>query len=107
MSLIFDVGATFAVLVLAHLAVLILFERGTSYHISDPVHHLNDDERMRLLATALATPTQSIRSLRVLPEGLGYTKTRLQPFAVRRARCITHQISVRFTGRAIIAVNYS
>lgn len=69
LTLLLDIGAFLAALTVAYLVVLLLFERGTSYGTSEPLHRLNDVERLRLLTRLLSTPAQSVESLQVLREG--------------------------------------
>jgi cardiolipin synthase len=66
---ILNLVAICAAAVLAWLIYLLLFERGASYGTSEPVHHLSDPERLRLLSTLLATPSLPVRSMQVLTEG--------------------------------------
>jgi cardiolipin synthase len=99
MSLILNAGALFAALVLTYLVVLLLFERGTFYRLSDPVHHLNDGDRMRLLTSLLATPAQSVQSLRVIREGPGLYDD--QVTAIRGARSSVHlEAYILYSGRS-------
>jgi cardiolipin synthase A/B len=69
MALILDVLAFGAILLVGFLAYLLLFERGTFYRTSEPIHSLRDDERIRLLSTVLATPFQTVDDIKVLREG--------------------------------------
>jgi cardiolipin synthase A/B len=69
MTLLLNIGAVLAVLLLGLLLFLLLFERGASYRTSVPVHRLDDAERLRILATLLAKPILPIHSLQVLREG--------------------------------------
>jgi cardiolipin synthase len=69
MTLVTDLLILLAFAVLALLLYLILFERGTFYGTSQPVHGLTDAERLRVLSTLLGTPVQSIAHMVVLREG--------------------------------------
>jgi cardiolipin synthase A/B len=83
MTLLMDVLAIVAVLVLGLLLYLLLFERGTFYRTSAPVHHLDDMHRLRVLTSILAAPVQAIHSLQVLREGTQLYAPQIQ--AIREA----------------------
>jgi cardiolipin synthase len=83
-SLLFDIGAIFALLMLAVLLFLLLFERGTFYRTSEPIHDLDDSERLRLLSALLSTPVQSIRSYQTLCEGAQLYETQLAAVSIAR-----------------------
>jgi cardiolipin synthase A/B len=88
MNLILQFGAIFAALVLMYLLWLLLFERGAFYRTSEAVHQLDDAGRMRLLTSLLASPTQSIESLRVIRNGAGFYEE--QAAAIRSATRSVH-----------------
>ena len=69
MSLLLDVGAVLAALLLGYLFYLVLFERGAFYRTSTALHELDESQRLRLLSAVLGTPPQRIDSMRVLREG--------------------------------------
>ena len=84
MTLFLNFVAIVGALVLGWLFYLFLFERGTSYRTSTPVHELDDMDRLRLLTAVLGTPTQSIHSLQVLTEGPQLYEAQIS--AIRAAR---------------------
>ena len=99
MTLLLDLGAILAVLLLGLLLFLLLFERGASYGTSVPVHQLDDAERMRILTTLLATPVQSISSLEVLREGTELYAPHLA--AIRAAKHSVHlEAYIFYSGRS-------
>ena len=69
MTLVLDLAAILAVAVVTLLLFLFLFERGTLYRTSSPVHHLDDAGRIHVLSAILGTPAQPIDSLELLKEG--------------------------------------
>jgi cardiolipin synthase len=83
-----DALAVVAVLVLALLLYLLLFERGTFYRTDTPVHQLDDAQRLRLLSSILAAQVQSVDSLHVLREGTQLYAPQIQ--AIRNARRSVH-----------------
>ncbi len=99
MTLLLELGAILAALVLGLSLFLLLFERGTSYQVSVPVHHLDDADRMRLLASMLATPVLTIKSLLVLREASELYETQLA--AIRAAKRSVHlEAYIFYPGRA-------
>ena len=60
MSFLIDVLALPAILLLAFLLYLLLFERGAFYQTSGPVHQLDDAERTRVLSALLGATVESI-----------------------------------------------
>jgi cardiolipin synthase A/B len=88
MRTLFDIGAVVAVLVLGYLLYLLLFERGAFYRVTGSVHELDHEQRLQLLSTLLATPTQAIASFAVLREGQGLYDAQLA--AIRDARRSIH-----------------
>jgi cardiolipin synthase A/B len=88
MRLLFDVGALLAVLVLGYLLYLLLFERGAFYRVSGTVHEFDDQQRLRLLSTLLATPVQAIQTFAVLREGRELYEAQLE--AIRSAQQSIH-----------------
>ncbi len=99
MTLLLDLGAILLVLLLGLLLFLVLFERGTSYRTSRPVHHLDDADRMRILTMVLATPVQTINSLRVFREGSELYEPQLA--AIRAAQHSVHlEAYIFYAGRA-------
>lgn len=69
MTLLVQVLAAAAVLVVLWLLYLFFFERGTFYRTDAPVHDLDDKERWRILSAVLTTPVQHIETIEVLSEG--------------------------------------
>jgi cardiolipin synthase len=103
MTLVFDMGAILAVLLLGYLLFLLLFERGASYATSQPVHQLDYAERMRILTTLLATPAQRISSLQTLREGAGLYETQIA--AIRAATRSVHlEVYIFCPGRSADAL---
>lgn len=94
MMLILDLVGIVAVAVVALLLFLLLFERGTSYRTSSPVHQLDDADRIRVLTTILGTPAQSIDSLELLKEGRQLYESQLA--AIRAAKHSVHLESYIF-----------
>lgn len=88
MGLIVGTILALALALLAYLVYLVLFERGASYHASEPVHGLDDGERLRLLSAVLATPPQPIHSVQILQEGPDLYAALLE--AIRSARTSVH-----------------
>jgi cardiolipin synthase len=103
MPLLMDVFSVLAILLLAFLLYLLLFERGASYRTSAPVHHLDDAERMRVLSGLLGASVESIRSLQVLKEGPELYRSELD--AIRGATSSIHVEAYIFhAGRSADAV---
>lgn len=103
MTLLLNIGAVLAALVLAWLLYLLLFERGAMYRASAPVHELGDRERWRLLAAVLGAGVQSIRSLQVLNEGPRMYESQIA--AIRAAKSSVHlEAYIFYPGHAADAV---
>ena len=92
--LVLDLVGIAAVAVVTLLLFLLLFERGTSYRTSSPVHQLDDAGRIRVLTTILGTPAQSIDSLELLKEGRQLYDSQL--VAIRAAKHSVHLESYIF-----------
>jgi cardiolipin synthase len=88
MTLLLDAFSVLAVVVLALLLYLVLFERGAYYRTSRPVHDLDDTERMRVLCGLLGTPVAAIHSLELLKEGPFLYRSELE--AIRAAKHSVH-----------------
>ena len=86
--MLFDVGAILAMVLLCYLLYLVLFERGTLYTTSEPLDQLDDEERLRVLSSVLATPAQPIESVQLVNEGAELY--RCQIAAIRTARRSVH-----------------
>jgi cardiolipin synthase len=98
-----DVAAVIAVIVLGCLSFLVLFERGAFYRLTDPVHLLEDGDRLRLLTAILTTPAQSVQSVAVITEGAAFYDSQLS--AIRAARSAVHlEAYIFLPGRAATAV---
>jgi cardiolipin synthase A/B len=103
MTLLIDVFSVPAILLLAFLLYLLLFERGASYRTSLPVHQLDEAERMRVLSGLLGASVESIRSLQVLKEGSELYRSELE--AIRVAKHSVHVEAYIFhAGRSADAV---
>lgn len=88
MTILLHMLAITSALILAWLFYLLLFERGTFYRTSTPVHELDDAERQRLLMAVLGTPAQAIDSLQVIGEGPGMYEAQIA--AIRAAHASIH-----------------
>ena len=103
MTLLIDVFSVLAILLLALLLYLVLFERGASYRTSVPVYHLDDAERMRVLSGILGASVGSIRSLQVFKEGPELYRAEIE--AIRVAKHSVHVEAYIFhSGRSADAV---
>ena len=99
MSTLLDLGAILAVLLLGLLLFLLLFEPGAFYRTSEPVHHLDDAERMRVLTTILAARTQPVSSMQMFREGGELYQPQLA--AIRTARHSIHlEAYIFYPGRS-------
>lgn len=88
MTLLIDVFSVLAILLLAFLLYLLLFERRASYRTSVPLHHLDEVGRMRILSGLLGAAAESIRSLEVLREGPELYRSKVD--AIRVAQRSVH-----------------
>jgi cardiolipin synthase len=103
MSFLIDVLALPAILLLAFLLYLLLFERGAFYQTSGPVHQLDDAERTRVLSALLGATVESIHSIQVLKEGPELYRAQIN--AIRSAKRSVHLEAYIFhVGRAADAV---
>lgn len=94
MMFVLDLVAVVAVAVVALLLFLLLFERGTLYRTSSPVHQLDDAGRIRVLTSILGTSAQRIDSFELLKEGTLLYESQLAD--IRRARSSVHLESYIF-----------
>jgi cardiolipin synthase len=94
MTLVLDLAGIVAFAVVTLLLFLLLFERGTLYRTSSPVHQLDDAGRIGVLTTILATPAQPIDSLELLKEGAQIYESQLA--AIRAAKSSVHLESYIF-----------
>jgi cardiolipin synthase len=81
-------AALVSMLLVGGLLYLLLFERGALYRVSERVHDLDDEQRLRLLSAALATPVQPLYSQRLLRDGDELYDAQLE--AIRQARRSVH-----------------
>lgn len=88
MAFLLDFLAVGALCVVMFLVYLLLFERGTFYRTSGPVHELAEDEWLRVLSTVLGTPVRTIDTLDVLRDGPDLYAPQLA--AIRSARRSVH-----------------
>jgi cardiolipin synthase A/B len=88
MTLVLDLAGIVAVAIVALLLFLLLFEHGTLYRTSSPVHQLDDAGRIRVLTAILATPAQPIDSFDLLKEGTLLYESQLA--AIRSAKRSVH-----------------
>lgn len=103
MTLLIDVFSVLAIFLLAFLLYLLLFERGASYRTSDPVHHLDDAERLRVLSGLLGASVESIRSLQILEEGPELYQSELDAILVAK-RSVHLEAYIFHAGRSADAV---
>jgi cardiolipin synthase len=87
MTLLLDLAGVAAVAIVALLLFLLLFERGTLYRTSSPVHQLDDAGRLRILTTILGARTQRIDSIELLKEGAQLYEAQLAAI-----RCAKHSL---------------
>jgi cardiolipin synthase len=103
MGLLLDVLSVPAILLLAFLLYLLLFERGASYETSGPVHHLDDAERMRVLSGLLGATVESIHSIQLLNEGTELYRSQID--AIRAAKRSVHvEVYIFHAGKPAEAV---
>ena len=88
MTLVLDLAGIIAGAVVALLLFLLLFERGTLYRTSSPVHQLDDAGRIRILTAILGTPAQRIDSMELLKDGAQLYESQLA--AIRSAKRSVH-----------------
>lgn len=94
MMFLLDLAGMIAVALVTLLLFLLLFERGTLYRTSSPVHQLDDASRIRILTTILGAPAQPIDSLELLTEGFQIYESQL--VAIRSAKQSVHLESYIF-----------
>jgi cardiolipin synthase A/B len=88
MTLVLDLAGIIAAAVVTLLLYLLLFERGTLYRTSSPLHHLDDAGRIRILTTILGAAAQRIESMELLTEGAQLYESQLA--AIRSAKRSVH-----------------
>jgi cardiolipin synthase A/B len=79
-----DVISIFAIVTLALLGFLLLFEPGLAYRLSAPVHGLADDEKVRLLTEQLGGHLRVSDQAQVFSTGAEYYGAQLRAIAAAR-----------------------